>query len=208
MTGGDVSGGGASGGAGGDALRRAVLTVAALNFAWFLVEFAGAFRIGSVALLADSIDFLEDTAVNLLVAVALGWSAARRARVGMVLAALMLIPAGAFLWSLWQKFLSPVPPEAAALSLLGLGALAVNLGCAFILARFRRQAGSLTRGAFLSARNDAIANVAIVAAGLLTLARPSVWPDVAVGLGIALINLDAAREVWRAARAEGRDAAA
>ena len=47
-------------------------------------------------------------------------------------------------------------------------ALAVNLLCAFMLARYRDHAGSLTRAAFLSARNDALANIAIIGAGLLT----------------------------------------
>ena len=32
-----------------------------------------ALAIGSVSLLADSADFLEDTAINLLIALALGW---------------------------------------------------------------------------------------------------------------------------------------
>jgi Co/Zn/Cd efflux system component len=77
-----------------------------------------------------------------------------------------------------------------------------------MLARFRAHSGSLTRAAFLSARNDTIANVAIIAAGLVTayLWR-SVWPDVLVGLGIAVMNLDAAREVWEAAREEHNAAA-
>ena len=59
---------------------------------------------------------------------------------------------------------------------------------------------------FLSARNDAAANVAIVMAGALTFAVRSVWPDLIVGLGIALMNADAAREVWQAAKGEHSDA--
>ena len=59
-----------------------------------------------------------------------------------------------------------------------------------------------------SARNDALANVAIIGAGLATALHPSIWPDVVVGLGIAWLNLDAAREVWERARAEGRAARA
>jgi Co/Zn/Cd efflux system component len=61
------------------------------------------------------------------------------------------------------KFALPVPPAPIPLSLTG-AALAVNLICALMLARFRSHAGSLTRAAFLSARNDAYANVAIVLA--------------------------------------------
>jgi len=187
-------------------LRRAVIAVALLNLLYFGVEFAVALAIGSVSLLADSVDFLEDAAVNLLIVAALAWSAARRAQVGMLLAAVLLVPAGAFLWALVHKFSAPVAPEPLQLGLTGAGALAVNLLCAFLLARFRRHGGSLTKAAFLSARNDALANVAIIGAGAATAFRPSIWPDVIVGLGIALMNLDAARAVWTAARREHAEA--
>ena len=183
-------------------LRRVVLLVAALNLAYFGVEFGVALNIGSVSLLADSVDFLEDAAVNLLIFAALGWSPARKAKVGMGLAAILLIPAIAFLWALWRKFEAPAPPEAVSLTLTGLGALVINFFCAVLLARYRHHSGSLTKAAFLSARNDAFANIAIIAAGIATVFTRSLWPDLVVGLGIAAMNLDAARTVWDAARKE------
>lgn len=186
-------------------LRRAVAIVALANLAYFGVEFAVALSIGSVSLFADSVDFLEDAAVNLLILAALGWSSKARARVGMALAAILLAPAAATLWTAWDKLWQPVAPAAVPLSLTGLGALVVNLGCALLLARFRSHSGSLTRAAFLSARNDAIANIAIIAAGLVTaFLWHSAWPDLIVGLAIAAMNVDAAREVWSAARDEHR----
>lgn len=187
-------------------LRSTVRIVALLNLAYFGVEMAVALRIGSVSLFADSADFFEDAAVNLLIFAALGWSVQARARVGHLLAGVLLLPAAAFLWTLWRKLSAPVAPDAEALSLTGLGALIVNLACALMLARFRRGCGSLTKAAFLSARNDVIANIAIIAAGLLTIPTRSVWPDIVVGLGVALMNLDAAREVLEAAREERREA--
>jgi Co/Zn/Cd efflux system component len=162
--------------------------------------------IGSVSLLADSVDFLEDASLNLLIVMALGWSPLNRARVGMALAAILLVPVLATLWTAWQKFAAPLPPAPVPLSLTGAGALAVNLVCAFLLVRFRHHSGSLTRAAFLSARNDAYANVAIIAAGLVTAATLSVWPDLIVGLGIALLNADASRQVLAAARKERQEA--
>jgi Co/Zn/Cd efflux system component len=189
-------------------LRRAVLIVALANLAYFGVEFAVARQIGSVSLLADSIDFLEDAAVNLMILIAIGWSAAKRARVGMLLAGILLIPGIATLWTAWEKFSAPIPPEPWLLSTTGIGALFVNLFCAFLLAKFRHHSGSLTRAAFLSARNDAAANLAIIAAGLVTLVWASGWPDLIVGIGIALMNADAAKEVWEAAREEHRKAEA
>jgi Co/Zn/Cd efflux system component len=184
------------------ALRRTVLLVAALNLAYFGVEFGVALAIGSVSLFADSVDFVEDASINILIYLALGWSICARARVGMLLAGILLVPAAAMLWMLWQKFNAPVPPAPVPLSLTGAGALGVNLACAFLLARFRHHSGSLTRAAFLSARNDAVANVTIVATGFVTAYTLSVWPDVIVGVAIALMNADAAREVWEAARGE------
>jgi Co/Zn/Cd efflux system component len=187
------------------ALRRAVTIVALANLAYFGVEFAVALSIGSVSLFADSVDFLEDASVNFLILMALGWSVRSRARVGMALAAILLVPAVATIWTAWQKLTVPAAPEPFALSLTGLGALVVNLSGALLLARFRHHRGSLTKAAFLSARNDAIANVAIVGAGLVTaFLWMSAWPDLTVGLGIAVMNADAAREVWTAAREEHR----
>jgi Co/Zn/Cd efflux system component len=186
----------------GAALRQAVRLVALLNLGYFGFEFAVALTIGSVSLFADSIDFLEDAAVNGLILVALGWSAHRRSMVGMVLAAILLAPGLATLWTVWEKFSVPLPPAPVPLSLAGCGALVVNLFCAYLLIRFRAHSGSLTRAAFLSARNDALANIAIIAAGLVTAATVSPWPDLIVGLGIFLMNLDAAHEVYTTAHRE------
>jgi Co/Zn/Cd efflux system component len=183
-------------------LRRVVIWVASLNFAYFFVEFAVARHIGSVSLFADSIDFLEDASVNFLVLMALGWTVRRRTAVSMVLAMLLLVPGIATAWMAWSKLSVPVPPAELPMSLAGVGALAVNVGCAFMLVRVRDVAGSLSRAAFLSARNDAIANVAIIVAAVVTAFWPAVWPDLVVGLGIFLLNLGAAREVYEAARKE------
>jgi Co/Zn/Cd efflux system component len=188
------------------ALRRVIAIVALLNLAYFGIEIPVALAIRSVSLLADSVDFLEDASVNFLIFVALAWTAAKRARMGMLLAAVLLMPTAAFLWGLWDKVHAPVPPLPIPLSVTGLGALAVNLVCAFMLARHRTHGGSLTRAAFLSARNDAFANIAIIAAGLIIAIHPSIWPDVLVGVAIAVLNLGAAKEVWNTARSEQRAA--
>lgn len=183
-------------------LRDAVRIVALLNAAYFGIEFAIALRIGSVSLFADSIDFLEDAAVNFLILFALAWRAPARARAGMALAGILLVPGLATLWTAFEKLLSPLPPASLPMSATGCGALVINLSCAFLLARFRHHSGSLSRAAFLSARNDSLANIAIIAAAAVTAAFPSGWPDLIVGVGIAIMNADAARAVFSAARSE------
>ena len=127
---------------------------------------------------------------------------------GWCLAGILLVPGLATLWTTWENFLAPIPLEPLTLSVAGLGALAVNLSCALMLAKHRHHSGSLTKTAFLSARNDTLANVAIILAGLLTVLTPSAWPDLITGLGIGAMNADAAREVWQAAREEHHTAEA
>src|SRR3546814_15456467 len=106
---------------------------------------AVALLIGSVSLFADSVDFLEDASVNLLILVALGWTMRRRARLGMALAGILLVPGLATLWTAWDKIGAPAAPAPMTLSLTGLGALAVNSAWPFMLERFRHHGGSLHR---------------------------------------------------------------
>ena len=185
-------------------VARAVRAVALANLAYFGVEFAVATSIGSVSLFADSIDFLEDAAVNVLILFGLRWTARVRGRLGMALALVLLVPGVAALWTAWVAWRAGHVPAPIPLSITGLGALAVNVVCAWILAKVRHAHGSLTKAAFLSARNDVIANIAIIAAGGLTALSASRWPDLIVGLGIFAMNLDAARDVFTAAHAEHR----
>jgi Co/Zn/Cd efflux system component len=182
--------------------RRTLFIVALLNVAYFGVEFVAAVFIGSVSLFADSIDFLEDAALNALILIAMGWSAPYRSAIAKLLALIILVPGIATLWMTWQKFALPIPPEPLPLSLTGVGALLVNFACALLLVRVRHHGGSLGLAAFLSARNDVLANAAIIMAGIATSATHSIWPDLIVGLGIAVMNAGAAGEVYRAAEQE------
>src|SRR5438105_11807113 len=109
-----------------DEFRHAVRVVALLNLVYFGVEFGIALLIGSVSLFADSIDFLEDASINILILMALAWSTPRRALIGKVLAGVILIPGLATFWMAWQKFGAPMPPAPVPLSLTGSGALLVN----------------------------------------------------------------------------------
>ena len=187
-----------------NALRRTAKLVIALNLAYFCVEITVAATIGSVSLIADSVDFLEDAALNALILVGLDWSARARARLGLGMAVLLLVPGLATLVVAWWRWSAGTPPEPVALTLTGAGALAVNGLCAWLLVRHRDAGGSLLKAAFLSARNDTLANVAIILAGLATAATRSPWPDLGVGLAIAALNAGSAWEVWESAHREGR----
>lgn len=185
-------------------LRKTVLTVATLNLIYFLVEFYFGRLYDSVALLSDSIDFLEDASINILIALAIGWSLRKRQAVTYLLALLLLVPGVAFLWNAFDQLFNPDIPVGEGMSVVGFGALIVNVFCAFLIARHRSEEGGLVMAAFFSARNDAIANLLIIIAGFVTVLSPSIWPDFIIGIAIFLMNADAAKVVIESSRKEGR----
>ncbi|GAB3699714.1 cation diffusion facilitator family transporter [Mariniluteicoccus flavus] len=179
-----------------------MLGVAGLNAAAMVAEMTVALFIGSVSLFADAVDFGEDTAVNLLIFLALGWPIARRAAAGKVMALIICIPALAAIWQAVAKFANPEAPDVGWLIATAGVAAIVNSVCAWLLARFRHDAGSMSKAAFLAARNDVVANLAIIAMGVVTMFWRSGWPDIVLGLLIVVLNLSAAKEVWEAAEEE------
>ena len=183
-------------------LRRIVLVVALLNLSYFFVEFTVALVADSVSLLADSVDFLEDTAINVLIFLALGWPLARRAAMGKVMALIILGPAAVAGWKAIQRFSEPLAPDVVPVVLASLGAIAINGTSAGLLARVRHRGGSLSRAAFLSARNDVLVNVAIIGMAVVTLWTDSGWPDLILGCFIILLALHAAYEVWEVSEEE------
>ena len=182
--------------------KKAVLLVAVLNLLYFFIEFIAALNIRSVSLLADSIDFIEDASINFLIFFAISLTLAKKAKVSIILSIIMLLPGLTALWAIWQQVLYQEPPRPIELSLVAFGALIVNCLCTFILIRFKNFSGSLTRGAFLSARNDALANIAIILTGIITFFYPSIWPDIIVGIFIAYIRTESALEIFNKAMKE------
>ena len=185
-----------------NSFKKAVFLVAILNLIFFFIEFTVALNIRSVSLLADSIDFIEDTSINFLIFFAVSLSLVKRAKISIFLSIIMMLPGFVAIWAVWKQIIYQQPPEPIELSIVGFGALVVNCLCTYILIKFRNYSGSLTKAAFLSARNDAIANITIIIAGIITIFHPSVWPDILVGLFIAYIRTESALEIFIKARDE------
>lgn len=183
-------------------LRRILAIVVAANLGYFFIEITVALLIGSVSLFADSVDFLEDAAVNTLILIALGWPLARRAIMGRVMAVIIVLPALAAAWQAISKFNDPTPPQVFPLLITAGGALVVNTICAWLLAGYQHHGGSMTKAAFLAARNDVIVNAAIIAMAAITWWVGNGWPDIVLGIIIIVLNFSAAKEVLEAANEE------
>ena len=185
-----------------DSFKKAVFFVAILNLLYFFVEFIVALDIRSVSLLADSIDFIEDTSINFLIFFAVSLTTIKKAKISILLSIIMLLPGIIALWAVWQQIIHQEPPAPVELSTVAFGALIINCLCTLILMKFRNYSGSLTKAAFLSARNDAFANIAIILTGIITILYPSIWPDIVVGLFIAYIRAESALVIFKNATKE------
>ena len=182
-------------------VRRTLIIVALLNLTYFFIELFAAIKINSVSLFADSIDFLEDTFVNLLIFFSYLITSTLRPKISKILAVIILLPGLTALWAAWEQIMRPSMPEAFELTIVGLGALLINFTCTIILMRFKNDE-SLTKAAFLSARNDVLSNFIIIAAGLTIMFYPSIWPDLIAGIIVFSINFDAAYKVYKIANTE------
>ncbi|MDZ7750953.1 MAG: cation transporter [Gammaproteobacteria bacterium] len=172
---------------------KAVLLI---NAAMFAAELTAGLVAGSTALLADSLDMLGDTLVYgfslYVVARSDGWKAGSAFVKSGIMAAFGLFVLGQAVY----KVLHPALPEAGIIGAMGLLALAANTVCFALLWR-HRAADVNMRSVWLCSRNDIIANLGVLAAAAGVWLLHSQWPDVVIGLAIALLFLHSALAVFR-----------
>lgn len=183
--------------------RRVLWAALVINAGMFLVELIGGWQAGSLALLADAIDFFGD-AVNYglslaVLGMALSWRAKAALFKGLTMAGFGVFVLGKAVWS-WH---SGVLPEPSTMGAIGLLALLANLSVAWMLYAWREGDANM-RSVWLCSRNDAIGNVAVMVAALGVFGTGSAWPDLAVAALMALLALWAGQSVVRQALAEMR----
>ena len=181
--------------------RRALWVVLVINAAMFVTEMTAGVWGKSVALQADALDFLGDSATYVMTLIVLGmsirWRAGAAAIKGLCMGGFGFWVMGVTLYHWIQGSL----PNAAIMGGVGLLALTANILAAAILFRYR-EGDSNMRSVWLCSRNDAIANIAIIAAAGGVGASGAGWPDLAVGALIASLALASAFSVVRQARGE------
>lgn len=183
--------------------RRVLWIVLGLNVLGLAVEAGAGVLAGSLALQADALDFLGDSANYAIALFVLARSVRWRASAALAKGLAMgLFGFWVLAAALYKTFVVGAP-SAAIMGAAGAAALAVNVGCALLLLRFR-QGDSNMRSVWLCSRNDAIGNVAVLAAAGAVALTASRWPDLLVAALIAGLALSASFQVIRQARGELR----
>lgn len=167
---------------------RMLVIILLINAIMFFVEAGAGILAKSSALLADSMDMLGDALVYgfslYVVARSPRWKAGSALLKGLIQLGFGLLVLGITFY----KLIHPVVPIAAAISGIGLLALAANAVCAGLLLRHRHDDLNMN-SVWLCSRNDLVNNVAVILAGIAVAVSQSQWPDIVVGLGIALLFL-------------------
>jgi len=184
-------------------LRAALWFALLVNGAMFVLEILAGLQAGSLALWADAIDFLGDTLSYAMTLAVLGAGLAARLRVARIKALMMgglgLAVLAQAVWRLGQGEVPQAPVMGAVATL----ALLANLAVAWVLYRYRTGDANL-QSVWLCSRNDAIGNLAVMAAALGVFGTGTAWPDLGVAVLMAGLGLSAAFSVWRQAAQEAR----
>jgi Co/Zn/Cd efflux system component len=187
--------------------RRILWAALIINASMFAIEIGAGLHAGSVSLLADAVDFFGDAAnygISLLVlGMALTWRARAAFFKGLTMGAFGLFVLGRAAWSA----ATGIVPEPVTMGAIGALALLANVSVAAMLYAWREGDANM-RSVWLCSRNDAIGNLAVMAAALGVFGTGSGWPDLAVAVVMGMLALSAARAVIQQARAELRAAPA
>ena len=175
---------------------RTLWTVLAINAFMFVAELVAGWLAQSAGLLADSLDMLADAGVYGLALYAVSRPTVLKRRAAHLSGALQLALALFAFAEVARRAVSgsePLPPVMIGVSLV---ALAENVACLVLVQRQRHRGVHMQASAIFSA-NDVLANLGVIAAGLLVAGTGSPWPDLAMGTAIAALVLRGALRILR-----------
>ena len=179
--------------------RRVLGIVMVVNAVMFVVEFGFGLIARSSAMMADSVDMLGDATVYALSLYALGRDERWQAGAALAKGGLILAFALGILIESAVKIAQGVMPSSTIMLIVTTIALLANLACLWLLWGFRKLNVNMA-STFECSRNDVMANVGVLIAAGLVARIGSGWPDIVVGLIIALLFLRSAGRVLASAR--------
>ncbi len=159
--------------------RRALWIALWINLGMFLLEFTASITSGSVALLADAVDFFADSANYVLSLYVLSMGLLWRGRAALFKGITMLVFGAAVLAKAGWNLHSGITPEPLIMGTVGALALVANVVVALML--FAHRSGDANmRSVWLCSRNDALGNIAVMLAAVGVFGTGTAWPDLAV----------------------------
>ena len=191
-----------------DAGERRILMIAlALNALMAVVGGVAGWIGQSTGLLADALDMLSDAAAYAIGLAAIGRSARFKAHAATASGIALLVLGLGLLLEVVRRIGAGAEPESGWMIATATLSLAVNLTVLRLLAPLKQGEVHL-RATWIFTRADVIANVGVIAAGVLVLLLGSPYPDYVIGSLIGLYVVKEAVEILSEARKARRPAVA
>ena len=182
-----------------EAERRILRIALGLNAGMFVVGAVAGLVAQSMGLVADSLDMLADASAYGIALLAWHRSTGFKASAATLSGTLMLILGlGVMAGVLWRGVMGS-HPEGGWMMGIAFVSLIVNATVLRLLRRFRHGEVHL-RATWLFTRVDVIANLAVIASGVLVLVLHSSMPDLIIGAAIAFYVIKEATGILREAK--------
>lgn len=187
-----------------DPLWRQALWIALLvNAAMFFIELGAGELADSRSLQADALDFFGDAANYAISLGVAGLALAWRARAALVKGATLALLGAYVMIGALLAAVGGASPKAEIMGGIGVLALIANIGVALMLFRFRGGDANM-RSVWICSRNDAVANVAVIAAAVGVFGTGTAWPDLIVATIMAALGISGGWKIIQLARIELR----
>lgn len=186
------------------AYRKVLWICLISNAVMFVAQMIASYAANSVSLLANSADFFSDAANYGISLYVLNLSLRKKAKASMF-KGISLGLVG--VWVALETFnhaLQPELPKPFIMFVISIIALAVNVGCAVLLYKYRG-GDSNRESVWICSRNDAIGNIAVMIAAAGVFASSTIWPDIIVAAILGWLAISGALRIVRSARKELRE---
>jgi cation diffusion facilitator family transporter len=179
--------------------QRKVLTILLMiNGFMFLFEFIFSLIADSTGLLADSLDMLADAMVYGIAIYAIGRSALVKANSAMLSGIFQMLLGFGVLFEVIRRFIFGSEPMSLLMIIISLIALTANVICLVLLSKHRDGEVHM-RASWIFSKNDVIANVGVMVAGILVAYSGSSLPDLIIGAIIVSVVLRGSYQIFHEA---------
>ena len=162
--------------------KRVLWAVLLINFGFFLVEMTTGLISRSMGLVADSLDMLADAVVYGLCLMVVGRSVLKKKRVALVSGYFQMALAVIGLSEVIRRFTGHAPPpDHLTMIVVSAFALVGNSVCLYLLQKAGREEAHM-KASWIFTSNDVLANIGVIAAGVLVLVTESDRPDLIIGI--------------------------
>lgn len=165
---------------------RVLVILLLINGVMFVLEFAVGWWAQSTALIADAMDMLADAMVYAVSLYAVGKMVSAKIRAASMSGWLQLGIGLLVLVDVVRRLVFGSEPVSTLMMTMGLVALLANTACLLLISRHRDGEVHM-RASWIFSKNDVIANIGVILAGVLVAVTGSRLPDLVIGFVVAMV---------------------